>query len=132
MGSMTIEYANLEGTGASVGRAGSHVVIADRPEGKAWGTGLGFNGGELLALSVGGCFCNDLHYTADEMGLRIIRLKVRVTIKLGGDPLVVRSAVVSTDCELADGGPISDLLERAQERCTIANSLRAGISVSFL
>jgi len=131
MASMTIEYASLEGTGASVGRAGSHVLIADRPEGKASGTGFGFNGGELLALSVGGCFCNDLHYTAEEMGLRIIRLKVRVTIELGGEPLIVNSAVVTTDCQLADGRGASDLLERAQERCTIANSIRAGIPVSF-
>ena len=104
MVSMTIEYSSLDGTGASVGRAGSHVLLADRPEGKASGKGLGFNGGELLALSVGGCFCNDLHYTAEEMGLRITLLKVRVTIELGGEPLVVNSAVVTTHCELAAGG----------------------------
>ena len=39
----------LPGNGAAVGRAGAHSVIADRPEGKSGGMGLGFNGGELLA-----------------------------------------------------------------------------------
>ena len=132
MATMAIEYRSVEGTGASIGRAGLHTVIADRPPGKASGTGLGFNGGELLALSLGGCFCNDLHYTADEMGLSIARLMVRVTIELGGEPLVVSSANVSTECELSDGRDPAELLKRAQERCTIANSLTKGVHVAFL
>ena len=85
------------------GRAGLHTVIADRPPGKASGMGLGFNGGELLALSLGGCFCNDVHYTADQMGLTIAKLMVWVTIELGGEPLLVSSADVITECELSDG-----------------------------
>jgi len=131
MASMTIEYMSVEGTGAAVGRAGAHTVVADRPLGKASGTGLGFNGGELLALSLGGCFCNDVHYTADEMGIRIARLKVQVTIELGGEPLVVNSAAVSAECDAVDGINTDQLLERARERCTIANSLRNGIRVAF-
>lgn len=131
MSSITIDYASLEGTGASVGRAAVHTLIADRPEGRARGTGLGFNGAELLALSIGGCFCNDIHYTADELGLCVSRLKVRVTVELGGDPLLVNSALVSTECELAGGGTTAELLRRARARCTIANSLRNGVDVSF-
>ena len=45
--------------------------MVDRPEGKAGGMGLGFNGGQLLALAIGGCFCNDLHYAAHAMGIRL-------------------------------------------------------------
>ena len=30
---------------------------------------LGFNGAELLGLTIGGCFCNDLRYVAHAMGL---------------------------------------------------------------
>jgi hypothetical protein len=33
-----------------MGWAGGHTIIVDRPEGKAGGMGLGFNGGQLLAL----------------------------------------------------------------------------------
>jgi organic hydroperoxide reductase OsmC/OhrA len=128
---MTIEYSSLEGTGASVGRAGNHVVVADRPAGKAFGTGLGLNGAELLALSIGGCFCNDLHYTAEELGLLVTRLKVEVTIELGGEPTVVESALVSAECEVDDEARTDELLRLAQRRCTIANSLRKGIEVAF-
>jgi organic hydroperoxide reductase OsmC/OhrA len=107
-------------------------VIADRPPGNASGTGLGFNGGELLALSLGGCFCNDLYYTADEMGLTIARLMVRVTIELAGEPLVVSSANVSTECDLSDGRDPAELLKHARERCTIANSFTNGVRVAFV
>ena len=61
-------------------------MIADRPSGKAGGEGRGFNGGELLALAIGGCFCNDVQYTADEMGLDVEELSVTVTLDLDGSP----------------------------------------------
>ena len=131
MVAMTIEYRSVEGTGASLGRAGTHTLIADRPDGRAGGTGLGFNGGELLALSLGGCFCNDLHYSAHELGVAVSRLQVTVTIALDGEPLVATGATVRAECELAGGGSTDELLARARERCTVANSLKAGFDVRF-
>ena len=131
MASMAIEYSKLPGTGASVGRAGLHTVLADRPEGKASGTGLGFNGGELLALSLGGCFCNDVHYVADELGVAVTRLQVVVTIDFDGDPLVATNARLAVECELADGRSADALLNLARRRCTVATSLRKGMEVTF-
>lgn len=131
MVAMTVEYRSLEGTGASVGRAGTHTLIADRPDGKASGMGLGFNGGQLLALSLGGCFCNDVHYTADALGVAILTLRVTVTLELEGDPLLASSAHVDVGCELVGGGNPTDLLKVAQDRCTVANTLRSGMQVTF-
>lgn len=54
-----IELRNVAGTEAAMGWAGGHTVVIDRPEGKAGGLGLGFNGGQMLALAIGGCYCND-------------------------------------------------------------------------
>ena len=131
MASMTIEYSKLPGTGASVGRAGTHTVLADRPDGKASGTGLGFNGGELLALSLGGCFCNDVHYVADELGVAVSRLHVAVTIDFDGEPLVATNARIEVQCELEGGRSPDELLDIARQRCTVANSLRKGMDVVF-
>lgn len=131
MTSITIEYQRLEGTAAAVGRAGSHTVVADRPEGKAGGMGLGFNGGQLLALALGGCFCNDVQYTAHEMGVEVSDLRVTVTIDLEGDPVVAKRAEMSVVCELAGGGDAGPLIERAKARCTVAHSLRAGLDVKI-
>lgn len=131
MGTTTIEYRLLPGTAAAVGRARTHSVIADRPEGKAGGMGLGFNGGELLALAIGGCFCNDLHAIAEEMGLCLTDVQVSVSIDFDGAPVRATDARMSVHCVLADGSDPSPLIERAKAATTIGNSLKEGIPVSI-
>jgi organic hydroperoxide reductase OsmC/OhrA len=131
MGSTTIEYRTLPGTRAAVGRSGNHSVIADRPEGKHGGMGLGFNGGELLALAIGGCFCNDMQSIADDMGLEISDLSVAVTIDFSGEPSRATAARMHVDCKLADGSDPVALIERAKAVTTIGNSLIAGIPVEI-
>ena len=131
MGTDTVEYRLLPGTRAAVGRAGTHSVIADRPEGKAGGMGLGFNGGQLLALAIGGCFCNDLQAIADEMGLSIADLSISVSIAFEGKPSRATSARMSVDCALSDGSDPSELIERAKAITTIGNSLSQGVPVEI-
>jgi organic hydroperoxide reductase OsmC/OhrA len=131
MGTTTVEYRVLPGTRAAVGRAGAHSVIADRPEGRFGGMGLGFNGGELLALAIGGCFSNDMQAIADQMGLTIADLQVSVSIDFDGDPVRATDARMSVECTLADGSDPSELIERAKADTTIGNSLRAGIPVQI-
>jgi organic hydroperoxide reductase OsmC/OhrA len=131
MSTTTIEYRTLPGTRAAVGRAGPHSVVADRPEGRFGGMGLGFNGGELLALAIGGCFCNDLQALADEMGLRIADLSVSVDIDFAGQPSRAAEARMRVDCRLADGSDPSELIGRARALTTIGNSLIAGIPVEI-
>lgn len=131
MGSDTVEYRLLPGTRAAVGRAGTHTVIADRPEGKAGGMGLGFNGGQLLALAIGGCFANDLQALAEEVGLSIADLGISVSIDFEGKPSRATAARMKVDCVLADGSDPSELIERAKSVTTIGNSLRAGVPLEI-
>jgi organic hydroperoxide reductase OsmC/OhrA len=131
MGTTTIEYRNLPGTAAAFGRSGVHCVIADRPEGKAGGMSLGFNGGELLALALGGCFCNDVQYVAADMGVTVEQLQVTVAVDFDGHPTVATAARMTVQCTLAGGSDPEPLLQRAKAQCTIANSLREGVPVSI-
>ena len=131
MSGTTIEYRLKPGTRAAIGTAGAHSVIADRQEGKAGGMGLGFNGGELLALALGGCICNDLQVLADEASKSITDLNVTVTIEFGGQPSRATNVVMKIDCALADGSDASELIERAKALTNIANSLRAGVPVEI-
>ena len=131
MGTTTIEYRMLPGTRAVVGRSGNHSVVADRPEGKFGGMGLGFDGGELLALSIGGCFCNDMQAIADQMNVTIADLRVSVDVDFAGDPMRAAGARLSVECVLADGSDPTGLIERAKACTTIANSLRAGFAVAI-
>ena len=131
MGTTTIEYRMLPGTRAAVGRAGNHSVVADRPDGKAGGMGLGFNGGELLALAIGGCFCNNMQAIADEIGVSIADLRVSVEIDFDGSPSRAIAARMNIECSLADGSDPVPLVERAKRLTTIGNSLRSGFPVSI-
>jgi organic hydroperoxide reductase OsmC/OhrA len=38
----------------------------------------GYDGGQLLGLAIGGCFCNVLQYVAHDMGIRLSSIKVDV------------------------------------------------------
>jgi organic hydroperoxide reductase OsmC/OhrA len=127
MGMTRIEYRVLPGTRAAVGLSGTHSVVADRPEGKFGGMGLGFNGGELLALSIGGCFSNDMQAIADQMGLTIEDLRISVEVDFSGEPSRATASQLTVECKLADGADPSELIERAKEQTTIGNSLRQGI-----
>ena len=131
MGTTTIEYRVLPGTRASVGRAETHSVIADRPQGKAGGMGLGFNGGELLALAIGGCFCNDLQALADEAGVTIADLAISVTLDFDGVPSRTVAARMAVDCKLGDGSDPTDLIERANRLTNIGNSVRSGFPLEI-
>lgn len=131
MGTTTIEYRTLPGTRAAVGRAGTHSVIADRPSGKFGGMDLGFNGGELLALAIGGCFCNDMQAIAEEMGLAIADLRVSVDVDFAGEPSRASGARMSVQCSLADGSDPSELVQRAKAATTIGSSLREGMPVEI-
>lgn len=126
----TVELRNVAGTEAAMGWAGGHTVIVDRPEGRAGGMGLGFNGAQLLGLALGGCFCNDLRYVAAEMGVALGRIAVSVTVELEGDPLLATAAAMTVRCETADGKAADAVVERARQSCMVSNSLRRGLPVS--
>ena len=93
--------------------------------------GLGFNGAQLLALAIGGCFCNDLRYVADEMAVKLGKIAVTVTVDLEGDPLVTTSATMKVSCETLDGSDPQKVVDGAKQTCMVTNSLRQGIPVSI-
>ena len=127
---MSVSLRNVPGTQAAMGWAGSHTLVIDRAEGKAGGMGLGFNGGQMIALAIGGCFCNDLRYMAESMGIELEDVAVDVSIELDGTPLVVRSATIQAHVTSADtSADLSELLRRTEADSTVSNSVRAGFPV---
>lgn len=131
MVAVSVELRNVEGTEAAMGWAGGHTIVVDRPDGKAGGAGLGFNGAQLLGLALGGCFCNDLRYVSHEIGVPLGRIAVTVTIELGGTPLVATAAMMRVDCATLDGSDPQRVIEKAKAVCTVAHSLRNGLAVSI-
>lgn len=129
--SVSFTFQTIGETGAGLGQGASgHSLIADRPAGIAGGSGLGFNGADLLAASLGGCFWNDLHHAAAATpGFHIDRLEARVD--LAGDPPRVVRARIGVRLSGADAQTLARLFEAACEGSTIANSLRPALQISF-
>lgn len=82
-----VETRNVAGHVTAVGSAGTCTLVVDRPV-EAGGGGLGFNGGQLLYLSVAGCVSNDLFREARAAGITLTQVRVRVRGDFSGDPPV--------------------------------------------
>ena len=107
MATATVQLRNIPGTEAAAGWTGGHTIVVDRPDGKAGGMDLGFNGGQLLALAIGGCFCNDLRYVSHEMGIDLATIEVDVTLDMEGTPLIATHAVMRVHATAATRTPTS-------------------------
>jgi putative redox protein len=61
----------------ALGQAGPFTLTVDRPT-AAGGGGLGFNGGQLLYLSIAACWSNDLYREATTMGIELDGVELTV------------------------------------------------------
>ena len=61
----------------ALGQAGPFTLTVDRPS-AAGGGGLGFNGGQLLYLSIAACLSNDLYREATTMGIELDGVEVAI------------------------------------------------------
>jgi organic hydroperoxide reductase OsmC/OhrA len=133
MATMTVELRSIPGTAAAVGWAGAHSIVVDRPDGKAGGMGLGFNGGQLLGLAIGGCFCNDLQVVAHDMNIAIESLSVGVNVEFGGDPLIATGATMNVKVvPVRDDADVAGLIARAKAISAVSNSLKRGVPVEVI
>jgi len=127
----TIEasFRTIPGTQAAEGRTGEHAVVVDRPPGVAGGAGAGMNGGELLALAIGGCLANDLRFVAAVRNDTIDDVQVDVSLEIDEDG-VVTSADVAIRLVVPRGVDTSVLVDEAVEISTVLNAVRNGFPVT--
>ena len=114
---------------AAIGSAGPYTLVVDRPA-DGGGRGLGFSGGELLYLAIGGCVSNDLFREASACGIRLTTVRVLVRGEFGGDPVV--SGDVSYEVEVAGDASrerLEGLVSRVDAIAEIPNSVRQGMEV---
>ncbi len=126
----TVEIRNVAGTQAAMGWADAHTVIIDRPERRAGGMGLGFNGAQLLGLTIGGCFANDLRYVAADLGVSVGDISISVSVALEGSPIRAVGAEMLISVSMSDGSDPTPLIAKAKEISMAMNSLIKGLPVS--
>lgn len=124
-----VEFRNLAGEATAIGSAGPFTLVVDRPT-DGGGLGLGFNGGQLLYLAIGGCVSNDLFREAAARNIRLRTVRVVVRGDFSGDPAV--SDAVTYDVELAGDATkeqLEELVAHVDAIAEIPNSVRRGTAV---
>jgi putative redox protein len=124
-----VEFRNVAGEAAAIGSAGPYTLVVDRPA-DGGGRGLGFNGGQLLYLAIGGCISNDLFREAAIRNISLVTVRVVVHGDFSGDPAV--SEPVSYDVELvgdASKAELEQLVAHVDAIAEIPNSVRRGTEV---
>ena len=131
MPEIAVTLRSIPDTAAAAGWAGPHSLMVDRPPEVARGSGLGFNGGQLLALAIGGCFCNDLHYVATARGVELTNVAVDVTLELSGEPLLATGARMTVRATAAEAeADVDAIINEAKAISTVSNSLARGLPVT--
>ena|SRR5581483_10965709 len=127
----TVEIRTVSGGSLAVGSSGPRTITIDRAK-EAGGLGLGFNGGELLLLAIGGCYSNDVFREAAKRGIAVKNVQVTVRADWAGDPVraqdVTFDVVVEADAAEAD---ILELIRHTDRVAEIPNSLRLGTDVKL-
>ncbi|HZR64443.1 MAG TPA: OsmC family protein [Terriglobales bacterium] len=127
----TVEIRSLASTSLAVGSAGPRTVTIDRAK-EAGGHGLGFNGGELLLLAIGGCYSNDIFREAAKRGISVHLVIVTVSADWGGDPVRAQNVQMSVEVKAeASEEQIQDLIQHTDAIAEIPNSLRYGTEVKL-
>jgi organic hydroperoxide reductase OsmC/OhrA len=128
MTTVEAQFRTIPGTQAAEGRTGGHSVVVDRPAGVAGGAGAGLNGGQLLALAIGGCLSNDVRHIAAVRNDTVDDVQVDVSVEI--EDGIVTSADVVIRLVVPDGVDTAALINEAVEISTVLAAVRTGFPVT--
>jgi putative redox protein len=108
----------------ALGEGRGATLVVDRPV-AAGGGGLGFNGGQLLYLSIAACLSNDLYREAATMGIELDGVEVTVD---GDFPARGEgSTPITVDVTVRSGAPepaVRELLAEVERVAEIPRAIR--------
>lgn len=118
------------GTITSKGMARKHEVTIDRPEAKG-GSDQGAMGGELLLVSLAGCFMSNLLEAIRVREADINDVHIDVTGTAEGSP--ARFTKVHMDVSAASANPaeLQKLITIAERSCLVANTLKKAVELTI-
>jgi uncharacterized OsmC-like protein len=103
------------------------MQIAPKPS----GFGSSINGGELLALALATCFCNDIYREAAKRNINVRAVNVKVNSEFGAEGAPGAHFTYTADVEAdASAAEIEALIQHTDQVAEIHNTLRTGVPVT--
>jgi putative redox protein len=124
--------AKVEQVGPStgMGTARTHSVSIDRPVDKG-GADRGPMGGELLLLSLGGCFLSNLLAAVGTRSADVSNIRVAVTGTVGGVPERFEAMEMRVTAKYSDPDLMRKLVAIAERGCIVTNTLKAALVITL-
>lgn len=116
-------------TGQGVAR--SHSVMVDRPTDKG-GEDRGPLGGELLLLSLGGCFLSNLLAAIGSRSADASDIRITVTGTIGGVPERFEALALRVTARYSDSDLMRKLVAIAERGCIVTNTLKSALVISII
>jgi len=126
---ITVEVDQV-GPSTSKGTARSHSVVIDRPADKG-GEDRGPLGGELLLLSLGGCFMSTLLAAIKTREADVSGVKLSVAGTIGGVPERFESLHMRVSAKHNDADLMRKLMMMAERGCLVTNTLRDAVIITL-
>ncbi|GAA0555296.1 OsmC family protein [Chitinophaga japonensis] len=123
---MQVHLKTIHDSSAAVAWAGPRTVVVDRTP-REGGQGIGFNGGELLLMAIGACYCNDLYRDAAAFDVQLEQVEIIVNGDWGGTP--VHAQNVRYDVKVranASREQVEALLKHTDQQAEVLHTLRTG------
>jgi putative redox protein len=121
----------VDQVGATTGKAmaRSHSLLIDRPVEKG-GHDRGPLGGELLLVSLGGCFLSTLLAAINTRSADVSDVRVSVVGTIGGVPERFESMALRVSATHGDAELMRKLVAIAERGCLVTNTLKDAVSIS--
>lgn len=129
MGTITVNLKQVNDA-TTEAQVRTHTVMIDRPESKG-GHNQGAMGGELLLVSLGGCFNSNLLAAFKARDLTINDITIEVIGNLIENPTRYDAIEMVIHSEFPDREMLEKLVTIAERSCIVANSIKHAIHLAI-
>jgi putative redox protein len=122
---------NVEQVGPSTSKATAraHTMLVDRPVEKG-GEDRGALGGEMLLVSLGGCFMSTLLAAVRTRDAAVSDVRIAVDGTIGGVPERFESMTLHVSAKYSDADLMRKLVGIAERGCLVTNTLKDAVVLS--
>ncbi|MBX3050232.1 MAG: OsmC family protein [Caldilineaceae bacterium] len=126
---ISVEVSQI-GLATSEGKVRQHSVLVDRPVAKE-GEDRGAMGGELLLVSLGGCFMSNLLAAIKARSADVSDVRIEIDGTLESAPARFSAIQMTIHARYADRELLEKLMLISERACIVANTLKPAVDLTI-